>query len=100
MVPGFFLGLGNFKRWPSFISFGYYPVSAALLRISAISMNTISGASLINSAGKLSEPVLLLFLNLFAQVLISSGVKGFVNLTGSISIKMATCSRLKSDSKN
>ena len=49
--PWFFLGLGKGKRWPSFISFGYSPVSAALLRISAISVNTISGASLINSAG-------------------------------------------------
>ena len=48
------------KRWSNFISFVYSPVSAALLRISDTSVNTISGATLINSAGKLSESVLLL----------------------------------------
>lgn len=95
--PWGFFGFGNGSRWPSLISFGYSPVSAALLRISAISLNTISGASLISSAGILSGPVLLLLPNLLAQTFISSGLNGISSFTGFISEKGATFSKVNKD---
>ena len=97
--PWGFLGLGIGNKCPSLISFGYSPVSAAILRISAISLNTTSGASFINSAGILSGPVLLLFLSLLAHNFISSGVNGFSSFTGCIYKKGVTFSKLNRDSK-
>ena len=57
------------------------------------------GAAFINSSGKLSGPVLLLFLSLFAHFSISAAVKGVVNFVGLISKKGATFSTVKRDSK-
>ena len=58
------------------------------------------GATFISSAGKLSGPVLLVFLNLLAHLTTSAAVKCVVNLMGFISMKGATFSTVKRDSKN
>ena len=95
--PWGFLGLGSGRRCPFLISLGYSPVSAAVFRISAICSWIIGGATFINSAGKLSGPVLLLFLNLLAHLSTSAAVKGVVNFVGFISMKGATFSTVKRD---
>ena len=98
--PWGLLGLGSGRRCPSLISLGYSPVSAAVFSISAICSWTIGGATFISSAGGLSWPVLLLFLNLLAHLTTSTAVKGVVNLVGFISMKGTTFSTVKRDSKN
>ena len=79
---------------------GHWPVSAAMFRIDAMCSWTSGGATLISSIGKLSGPVLLLFLSLLTQFIISAPVKGVFSLVGLMSIKGATFSTVKSDSKN
>ena len=56
------LGLGRGTNWPKLSSRGLLPVSATLLRISAIISTISMGPSLTNSMGMLSLPGLLLFL--------------------------------------
>ena len=80
-----FPGFGSGMSCPNVSSVGFFPVSAILLRMSAIWSCIMFGLCLTSSAWILSHPVLLLSFSPFAALNTSNPVIGSVNFCGLMS---------------